>query len=52
MTKRHFERFAKMLREVESKSLRLKMAVELVKVFKEDNPLFNEERFRKAANCD
>ena len=52
MTKKHFERFAKMLSCVSVKGLRMKMAAELIPVFKEMNPNFNEERFRKAAMCD
>ncbi len=51
MTRKHFELFAKMLREIPSRATRLQFAAELVVVFKADNPLFNETIFRKAADC-
>jgi hypothetical protein len=51
MTRKHYELFAKMLREIPSAALRLKFAEELVKVLASDNPRFNEDTFRKAANA-
>ena len=50
MTKKHFERFAKMLRETENPKLRKEMADKLIPIFKEENERFNEALFRKAAN--
>lgn len=49
MTRKHFESFAKMLREVPSVYLRLKMAEGIIEVLKEFNPRFNEAKFRKCS---
>lgn len=51
MTKKHFEKFAAMLRGIADKKTRLLFAEQLVKVFKEENERFNETIFRKAADC-
>jgi hypothetical protein len=51
MTRKDYELFAKMLREVPSAAKRLDFAAELVKVFAADNERFNEATFRNAADC-
>jgi hypothetical protein len=51
MTRKHFELFAAMLRNVPSTALRLEFAATLIPVLKESNPNFKEDTFRKAANC-
>lgn len=51
MTRKHYELFATMLRNIPSAALRLKFAEELVKVLADDNPRFNEAIFRKAADA-
>lgn len=51
MTRKHFELFAKMLKNIPSTALRLKFAEELVSLFENENARFDEAIFRKAANC-
>ncbi len=51
MTSKHFILFAKILREVKPASKRLEFAEQLLPVLRASNALFNEEVFRKAANC-
>jgi hypothetical protein len=51
MTRKHFEAFAKMLREIEDKVLRKIIAEKIIPILGDDNALFDEERFRKAAKC-
>lgn len=51
MTRKHFEAFAKMLREIENKELRLIIAEKIIAVLIDANERFDEALFRWAAKC-
>ena len=51
MTKKHFEMFAEMLREIPSRAKRLDFAMRIVEVCKRANPRFDENKFREAADA-
>jgi hypothetical protein len=51
MSRKHYELFAAMLRNISAKSARLAFADELICVLQADNPNFKEGTFRAAADC-
>lgn len=51
MSRKHYEAFAKMLREEENKELRLLIAARIIPILQADNEKFDEAYFRKAAKC-
>lgn len=51
MTKKDFIAMAEVVKEISNLEERYKVAKKMCEVFKNDNPLFNENRFLKAADA-